>query len=406
MKPRVAILADYALPDGGAPKVAVESARALAEAGHRVHYLHAVGEAADPLLDHPAIETVGFGEASVWESSGVAGAIRGLWNREAAARLARELAAREGPDLAVHLHQWTKAFSPAIFATLRRRGRPWAITLHDHFLACPTGAFYRFDRAEPCDLRPLSAACLTARCDPRSSAHKAVRIARSAILRRTLAGAAFHAVHVSELGRRTIAPFLPPGARQRLIANPVRIARGAPAALPADGPALYVGRFTREKGADIAAAAAARAGWPALFVGEGPAEAAIRAAHPGAEIVPWAPPAEIDRLLRSRARALLAPSRWPETGPLTVFEAMAAGVPVVGSTLSGAAERLTDGVTGHVVAPTPEANARALDVLAGPGRAAAMGAAAFDDYWARPQDFAAHAADLGRLYGDMLDAQD
>ncbi|MBV1704870.1 MAG: glycosyltransferase, partial [Hyphomicrobiales bacterium] len=234
----------------------------------------------------------------------------------------------------------------------------------------------------------------------------AVRVARTAILRRALAGADFRAIHVSDLGRRTIAPHLPPGARQRIVANPVRIARGERAALPGDGPVVYVGRFTREKGAAVAARAAARAGWPALFVGDGPAEADIRAAHPGAEIAPWATPAEIDRILRTRARALIAPSRWPETGPLTIYEAMAAGVPAIGSTLSGAAERLTEGVTGFVVAPTPDANALALAALAVPGRAKAMGAAAHDDYWARPQDFAAHAAALLRLYDDMLDGRD
>jgi glycosyltransferase involved in cell wall biosynthesis len=45
------------------------------------------------------------------------------------------------------------------------------------------------------------------------------------------------------------------------------------------------------------------------------------------------------------------PSQWMETGPLTVLEAFAAGVPVLGSDLGGIAEKVTDGVDGLLVQP-------------------------------------------------------
>ncbi len=73
-----------------------------------------------------------------------------------------------GP-VVIHLHQWTRAFSPAILPVLFGTGLPVAITLHDYFLACPNGVYYRFDRAEPCTLTPLSARCVAAPCDPRST---------------------------------------------------------------------------------------------------------------------------------------------------------------------------------------------------------------------------------------------
>lgn len=47
--------------------------------------------------------------------------------------------------------------------------------------------------------------------------------------------------------------------------------------------------------------------------------------------------------------ALLVPSTWMETGPLVVYEAFAAGLPVIGSDRGGIAELVTDGVNGRLL---------------------------------------------------------
>jgi len=64
------------------------------------------------------------------------------------------------------------------------------------------------------------------------------------------------------------------------------------------------------------------------------------------------------------ASAVLIPSQWMETGPLTVLEAQAAGVPVLGSDLGGIAELVRDGVDGWLVpAENTDAWAQALERL-------------------------------------------
>lgn len=400
---RVIILADFAEPSGGAQSVALSSAVALAARGVEVVYVQGVEGPVDPRLALAGVACRSLGLTDIWARPPLEAAVTGIWDARAARRLRAALADLVSPETVLHLHQWTRAMSPSVLRVLLSAGAPLAITLHDYFAACPNGLYYRFDRHEPCTLTPLSAACVAAPCDPRSRAHKAVRVLRSLATRAALARGRCEVIHVSDRGRETIGRYLAPGLRQHRIDNPVEVERRPPAEIP-DGAAAfaYVGRLTREKGADLVAQAAALAGVPALFVGEGPAEAEVRRLNPDAEVLGWRPRAEVAELLRTRARALVAPSRWYETGPLTIYEALASGLPVIASSRSGAAEKVAHGETGLVVKPEAGALAGAFRQLGDVGTARRMGRTAYDRYWAAPLDGAAHAARLLDLYRGML----
>ena len=56
-------------------------------------------------------------------------------------------------------------------------------------------------------------------------------------------------------------------------------------------------------------------------------------------------PAEIVEELKQMDICVI-PSLWPETGPLSLFDAFAAGLPVIGTRLAGIAERVKDGENG------------------------------------------------------------
>ncbi len=58
---QVVVIADFADAGGGAQRVALESARALAEAGVAVTYVHAVGPSGIAALGHPRIEDIASG---------------------------------------------------------------------------------------------------------------------------------------------------------------------------------------------------------------------------------------------------------------------------------------------------------------------------------------------------------
>lgn len=398
----ILILAEFAVASGGAEKVAVESARALAEAGETVTFIQAVAGPRDALLDHPRIACVDLGLTDIWSLPAWRAAATGVWHAEAARRLASCLDALASNPDCIHLHQWTRTLSPSVMPVLFARGVPIFATLHEYFLSCPNGVYYRFDRGTPCDLTPMSGACLAAACDPKSRLHKLVRVARAAAMRRVLVPESLDVIHVSDASVARMGAQLSGFAfHHHRVDNPVRVERGAPAD-PAGGDALvYVGRLTREKGVDLVAEAAARVGLPALIIGAGSLDDELRA-RPGVEVLPWQHPDVLAAIVRKRARAICAPSRWYETGPLTIYEALAQGIPVIASNRSGASEKVIDGVTGLVVEPEPDAMAQAAARLTDDAFVSALGRAAHERYWARPLSLRHHALTLQGVYRQAL----
>ncbi|HKE81504.1 MAG TPA: glycosyltransferase [Solirubrobacteraceae bacterium] len=140
------------------------------------------------------------------------------------------------------------------------------------------------------------------------------------------------------------------------------------AALPGDLTVLYVGRLTREKGADLLADAflAARAKEPRLHLclaGGGPEEGALRkrlGEH--ATFLGWL---EGDALARAYAGAdlFLFASRTDTFGQV-LLEAQASGLPLVAVAEGGPCSIVEDGVTGLLRPPDADALAKALLDLA------------------------------------------
>jgi glycosyltransferase involved in cell wall biosynthesis len=398
---RVVIISDFGDVTGGAAKVAISSARGLAELGIRVVFVCAV-KPVSPILHHVNIDVRCFDLPGVWATRNpCTAALQGVWNADAARKLDELLRGETADGTIVHIHQWTKAFSPSVIGAVRARMLRSFISLHDYFLFCPNGAYFHFRRGLPCRLRPLSTACITANCDSRNYAFKAVRLIRHTTLHAALARQAssdLSVIHVSEFARSVAQPLLPPGTRHFVVPNPVEVARGRPVAVRDNTDFVFVGRFTPEKRCVLFARAALQAGIPATFLGAGPEEQMIRAANPGARILPWGSARKVEEVL-STARALVFPSVWYETSGLVVAEALARGVPAIVSSATAARDLIRDGVNGLLCEPGSLAALVAnLRRLQDDERAAMMGENAFALYWANPLSVSAHLERLLAAY--------
>lgn len=210
-------------------------------------------------------------------------------------------------------------------------------------------------------------------------------------------------------------------ARVRVIANGVEIPDSLDPALAQQARAKYgipagdplvitAGRMTEQKNHGLlleAMLGLRRTGvrCRALIAGDGPLRAYLeqRADELGIadQVVMPGNVRDLTELMQG-ADVFVLPSLW-EGLPLVLLEAMACGLPVVGTRIHGVAEVVEDGVSGLLVEPgDAAAMARAIaTLLRNAGMRAAFGAAGLAIV-RREYDFARVTGELGQLYGEAL----
>ena len=254
----------------------------------------------------------------------------GLYNPAAFAAVRGWIARNDTPGTVYHLHGWSKVLSPAVFAALRPVAARLLLHGHDYFNGCPNGGFFDFAQGRDCRLVPLSGACLRAQCDKASYPQKLWRAGREGLRRRLHGGVAEASrllmIHPGQAERFAASGW--PAGKLFAVRNPVTQPCDDRVPAESNQGVVFVGRISAEKGADLAARAAARADVPITFVGDGSETARVRKLYPGATFLGRQDRAGVARALAG-ARVAVMPSRWSEPFGLVALEAAASGVPVI-----------------------------------------------------------------------------
>jgi glycosyltransferase involved in cell wall biosynthesis len=402
-KLNIVIVCDHAHISGGLAKVALTSATALGRCGHRVIVFAAVGPVSNWLRSE-GVEVICLDQPDILDDSNrVRAAMRALWNGVAARELRRLLETLDRTCSIVHVHGWSKALSPSIIWASGLSGIPVVHTLHEYSDFCPNGTFFNFVTRRNCSLRPMSLSCIASNCDSRNYAHKLWRAARHAALAN--AGRIVenpHFIYLCDGQRAIVEPHLPPAAQLHLVPNPVDADDCGPSPVRDNEAFVFIGRLSTEKGATLLADAAVREGFPALFIGDGPIRDEIANIAPAAKITGWLDTDPMRQRLRC-ARALVFPSIWYETFGLSVYEAMANGIPVIASDNTVSASAVEPGTTGLLFkSGDVDDLIRCLRTLCDPEIAHRMGLAAYQRYWANPLTLSRHTERLEQLYQRII----
>ncbi len=287
----------------------------------------------------------------------------------------------------VHAHDWSigSAMGPA-----RGSGVPLVLTQHDYSHVCATKRLMRGD--EVCS-GPTPIACV--RCA--SSWHGPVVgpgvVLANALSRRARTKHVDAFIPVSSVV--AVSTGLPGRSPYEVIPNfiPDDLVLDEAAPHP-DGPIVFVGDLSRDKGIEVLLEAHKRLGGrPHLVLAGRAVETTPLDFHDEVELRGLLDHSAVIDLMQT-ASVVVVPSIVPDCCPTVVLEAMAVGRPVVAAASGGIVDLVDDGVTGILVAPgDPVAlSAALLTVVDDPEGAAAMGRAAL----ARVRSFTASPV-VGRV---------
>lgn len=284
----------------------------------------------------------------------VKAATRMFWSREAQQKL-EQLLDRFQPDVA-HLHNIYHQLSPSILTTLKRRGIPIVLTLHDYKLICPN--YELFTENEICmrckghryynamlhnclkDSKALSALAMF-----EMYLHKAMQVYEKSV-DCFISPSQFLHDQVLAWGEQVKRLEVIPNFIGDTIANAGEIGYDY----------LYAGSLSRAKGVDILLDNFLQNRYSSrlLLAGNGPLEARIQdAARNNSNIVflGQLTKLQLQEQLRN-CRAVIVPSRLHDNFPYAVLEAFAAGKPVIGSRRGGIPELVQHRQTGWLFEPT------------------------------------------------------
>ncbi|MCX6341566.1 MAG: hypothetical protein NTU72_04205, partial [Fimbriimonadales bacterium] len=159
---RVIIVNDYATVNGGASKVALLSAKVLAESGVEVHYVSGSNEIEDTYqnVQNLTFHTLNRNDQTMGTIQLVAVAYL-----EDCYQLVSNLIKQGKPsNTIVHLHCWKTGVSPSALNATESAGAKFVVTFHDYHVACPQGQFFNKRTNQICHLSPCGARCISTHC--------------------------------------------------------------------------------------------------------------------------------------------------------------------------------------------------------------------------------------------------
>ena len=280
---------------------------------------------------------------------------RMIWAGDAVQDL-KKLVEREKPDI-VHFHNTFLMISPAALRSCHALGVPVVQTLHNYRVLCPAATFFRNGRTcEACLNKSLPWPGVWHACYRQSRLQTAGVAAMLTVHRwlKTWQEKVDVYIALSEFARRKfIEGGLPP---ERIVVKPNFVYPDPGMREGSGSYALFAGRLSEEKGVRTLLKAWQRLpGIELRIAGAGPLLDEARAfvemhqlKH--VAVVGGQSHEEVLNLLKG-AQFLVFPSQCYENLPVSVVEAFACGLPVVGSRLGATAEVVEEGRTGLLFDP-------------------------------------------------------
>ena len=346
MKPTIIICNDFGSINGGAAKVAINSAVGLSKRGYDVIYFCAVGPV-DESLSQNVTRVICLEQRDILNNpSKINAMIQGIWNYKAEKEMNRLLNEIEG-DVIVHIHGWTKCLTASIIKACEHHNIRTYISIHDYFAVCPNGGFYNYKKEKICTYGGVSIKCFLCNCDSRNYFYKIWRFVRQLVQDRYIRNSNnIIYIGTSKFSYNIISNYLK-SKKVRWVSNPISIYTGPYVESYKNDIFLFVGRLSKEKGVDLFCEAMEKTGSKGLVIGEGNEIKEYKKRFRNINFVGWKNSMEMVKYIK-QARALIVSSRYYEGSPLIVPEIQCFGVPCIVPDNCAASDTIQDGINGLI----------------------------------------------------------
>ena len=345
MLKNVIIVNDFDYIQGGASKVAIQTANILKESNPKLNvYFFSGCHDESTILNKNVINICTNQGEALKDKNKLRGVFNGLYNIKVKNEFKNLLRTLNNKETIIHVHGWTKILSSSVFDIAFKMNFKVVLTMHDYFTACPNGGYFNYKKNEICYLKSMSWNCIKCNCDSRNYTFKLYRVLRQFIQNKIvkLPDKLEYAISISEFSEKILKKTLKSSTRIYRVYNPIDLDKNPEKVdYKKNKYFLYVGRVSKEKGVDIFCEAVSKAKVKGIVVGDGPELNHLKKEYPNIEFVGWKSSNEVKKYMRG-AKALIFPSKWYEVAPLSPLEAMQYGVPVISSNCNAAKDYVND----------------------------------------------------------------
>ncbi|WP_052698772.1 glycosyltransferase family 4 protein [Streptococcus equinus] len=349
MLKNVVVINDFDYIQGGASKVAIQTANLLKENSPdlNVYFFSGAHDSKSNLRSDVISICTNQGE-SLKSKNKLKGAIDNLYNFKAKKLLKELLLTLDRDETIIHVHGWTKCLSSSVFDTAFKMNFKLVLTLHDYFTACPNGGYFNYQKNEIWTVKPFSLKYILNNCDSRNYFFHLYRLLRFFIQDKIvkLNERLTDVITISDFSENILRKTLNSNTHIHRVYNPIDLDPNREIVdYTKNDYFLYVGRISKEKGVDVFCEGVTKANKKGVVVGDGSELEKLKNKYPNIEFVGWKNSQEVKEYMK-KAKALIIPSRWYEAAPLTPIEALQYGIPIISSDCNATVDYLENGING------------------------------------------------------------
>lgn len=321
------IINDFNYIQGGASKVAIDTAEILKEEIEQIYFFSAVNNSNEDIENVKYIFT--NQNEALKEKNKFKGFINGIYNIRAKNDLKRLLLTLNRDETIIHVHGWTKALSCSVIDIALKLNFKVIFTLHDYFSVCPNGGYFNYKKNEICRLNALSWKCIKCNCDSRNYIFKIYRVLRQFVQNKIvkLPQKINYAIGISDLSISVLIKDLNRDINIKKIYNPINIDfKINKNDYTKNEYFLFVGRVAKEKGVEVFCKVITELNLKGIVVGEGSERSRLQKEYTNIIFTGWKDSNEVREYMK-KAKCLIFPSLWYEGAPLTPLESFSLGIP-------------------------------------------------------------------------------